>query len=251
MPAKRSDVREDALTDETAIVPVLESSLADVPIGIFADDPVQAIEQVTVIVKHVTALIKPRRKDFICQIQGRDYPMVVWWTAVGAFLGLMPRVVWTERIDEPVEHHTETWKARAEVYNRVGALVSSGEAICSRGERGKQKWESSSLLAMAQTRATGRSFRTPLSCLAVMAGLEPTVAEDMPPNGPVEEVILDVLPDKLKAMVKELKWTKGVAKAELHPFLVDGGLVDTEKAEAHLNAALDVKIAAEDDRRPR
>ena len=234
----------------TEIVPVPDAELANVPIGIFADDPIQAIEQVTAIVRHVTALIAPRRKDFICQIQGRDYPMVVWWTAVGAFLGLMPRVVWTERIDDPPEHHTETWKARVEVYNRIGALVSSGEAICSRGERGKKQWESPALLAMAQTRATGRSFRTPLSCLAVMAGLEPTVAEDMQSGGTVEEVVLSALPDALKAMVKELKWTRGQAKAELHPFLVDGGLVDAGKAQAHLSAALDVKLAAEEDRRP-
>jgi len=247
---KHSDVREGtALVDETEIVPVPESALANVPIGIFADDPIQAIEQVTSIVKHVDTLIAPRRKDFICQIQGRDYPMVVWWTAVGAFLGLMPRVVWTERIDEPAEHHTETWKARVEVYNRTDALVSSGEAICSRGERGKKQWESPALLAMAQTRATGRSFRTPLSCLAVMAGLEPTVAEDMQSGGIVDEVALGALSDELKAMVKELKWTRGVAKAELHPFLVGDGLVDVDKARAHLNAALDARLAAEEDRR--
>ena len=84
-----------------------------VPSGVFSTtDPAEAIRQASRLIKYVTEMIKPHRKDFISVIQGRDFPKATWWTAVGQPLGLSPRTVWVRRRED---FELETWEARVEI----------------------------------------------------------------------------------------------------------------------------------------
>lgn len=262
---------ETPAADETAIVEVPESDLEIVPAipqelveaGIFSHDPIAAIEQARRIATHMQKLIAPRRKDFICQIKGRTCPMDPWWTAMGQTLGLSPVLMWTRKF-EPMWDRTEGYESRTEVRHRSGAVVSAGQGVCLMDElvwdkkkgrdvpRSEAGYQTHAIYSYSATRSRVRAYKGPLSFLAVLAGLEPVPAEEMGSGErtpPKPEVILAALPEDVATMARELKWTNGQVKAELHQFLIDDGRVDADKARTHLNRALDVKIAAEEDRR--
>ena len=113
---------------------------------------------------------------FISEIRGKQYPKVEWWTTIGATLGLFPVVMYSWKLDRNSE---TVYEARVEV-RHGDMVVAAGEAICCSQE---DQWKDApeySIKSMAITRATGKAYRIPLSFLAVMAGLAPTNAEEIP-----------------------------------------------------------------------
>jgi len=168
----------DAEAVEQLPVPVDEHPLGYVPANLFGPDPAMALENARAIVQRIEAMIKPRRSDFVAKIQGREYPKCDWWTAAGQPLGLSPQVAWVRPVDFLGD--VEAYEARVEVYDRGGNMVSAGQAICSRAESNWKNRDTYAIYSMAQTRATGKAYRLPLSFLAVLAGLQPTPAEEMP-----------------------------------------------------------------------
>ena len=84
MASKRKE-GELVVVEDTAGVPeeAVEVPHELVQAGIFNPDPKQAVEQARDLVAHINKLIQPRYRDFVVNIQGREYPMVVWWTAIG------------------------------------------------------------------------------------------------------------------------------------------------------------------------
>lgn len=116
--------------------------------------------------------------QYIVKIQGKSYPKVEWWTTVGGGLGLFPVEIACRRIaDDPI-----VYEATVEVRLR-GEVVTRASAICSMAERRWSHADEYAVRSMSTTRATGKAFRIGLSFLAVMAGLEPTPAEEVPPAG--------------------------------------------------------------------
>ena len=116
---------------------------------------------------------------FISEIRGKQYPKVEWWTTIGATLGLFPVVMYSRKLDRNSE---TVYEARVEV-RHGDMVVAAGEAICCSQE---DQWKDApeySIKSMAITRATGKAYRIPLSFLAVMAGLAPTNAEEIPVEG--------------------------------------------------------------------
>ena len=263
MPEKRPKERESAASSSAPIVAepaevvttelvALEAVSPEiVPSGVFSTtDPAEAIRQASRLIKYVNEMIAPRRKDFISVIQGRDFPKATWWTAVGQPLGLSPRTVWVKRRDD---FELETWEARVEVYNRADQLISAGQALCGRGEgtdrrksggkdARKLDWESYALYSFAQTRATGKAYRTPLSFLAVLADLEPTPAEEMDEGPPIafpgDGLDWDDVCDDIKVGLKHLGWGDTKARSRLAKFLNTDGTLDEDKAVAFLSAEL-------------
>lgn len=114
--------------------------------------------------------------EFIAHIGDRQYPKVEWWTTLGATLGLFPVVVYSRKVDREDE---VIYEARVEV-RHGDTVVAAGEALCSSREPQWHQAPEYSIKSMAITRATGKAYRIPLSFLAVMAGLAPTNAEEMP-----------------------------------------------------------------------
>ncbi len=140
-------------------------------------DPIAMLEQGQSIVKWMSA--KCTGPEFIANIQGRRYPKVEWWTTVGMALQLFPVEVESKRFNFEGGYQYE---AIVEV-RRNGNLITRASAICSTDEKAWGNRDEYMVKSMATTRAVGKSYRVGLSSLAVMAGLEPTPADEVPPAG--------------------------------------------------------------------
>jgi len=162
--------------EECTDVEVVEET-ALIQTGVFPDDPIQAFK---VAQRIVTEVARPLdNKDFIANIQSKKYPLVSWWTTVGAVLGLFPVVTRCERVDR---NGIYLYEADVEV-RRNGQVITSATAICSTEEKAWGKRDEYAVKSMAQTRATAKAYRLGLSFLATLAGLEATPAEEVPPQG--------------------------------------------------------------------
>lgn len=163
---------------ETTALEVVEAE--PMPTGIFASDPVQALGQAEALVRAVSKRCTGRQ--FIVPIGKGDkvkqYPKVEWWTTVGAVLGLFP-VVTSEKESRGSGY---VYIAKAEV-RRNGTVITSADAICSTEEKRWSYADEYAVKSMAQTRAVAKAYRIGLSFLAVLAGLEPTPAEEVSPGG--------------------------------------------------------------------
>jgi len=148
----------------------------DNSLQLFSRSPKKALSQMQELVQVMSS--KCQGKEFIAIINGKQYPKVEWWTTIAATLGLFPVVIYSRRLDREDEL---AYEARVEV--RYGdRVVGAGEAMCSNKE---SRWSSAdeyAIRSMSITRATGKCYRLPLSFLAVMAGLNPTPAEEIPIN---------------------------------------------------------------------
>jgi len=109
-------------------------------------------------------------------IAGRKFLQCEAWQLLASFSGLTPVVTETKFVEFG---DVKGWEARCEVRDRNGQIVAAGEAMClddERNWRGKPLYQ---LRSMAQTRAVSKALRTKLSFIAVLAGYEPTPAEEM------------------------------------------------------------------------
>lgn len=141
-------------------------------------DAVDRLEAAQSLVQKMASLC--RGPAFVAEIQGRQYPTVAWWTTVGAALGLFPVEVSCERLNRDGEI---AYLAMVEVRDRSGRTVTRASAMCSSAERLWRGRDEYAIRSMAITRATGKAYRLGLAFLAVLAGLEPTPAEEMPVEG--------------------------------------------------------------------
>lgn len=141
------------------------------------EDPTAGLEQARKLVTYMAD--KCQGAEYIASIQGKKYPKVDWWTTVGGGLGLFPREESCEKLNRPGE---TAYEATVGVYNG-DQLVTRASAICSSEERTWSGRDEYAIRSMAITRATGKAYRIGLSFLPVMAGLEPTPAEEMPNRG--------------------------------------------------------------------
>lgn len=109
-------------------------------------------------------------------IEGHDYVRVEGWTTLARSYELAPDIEWTQ----PNEEGGHTARARL-VSMRTGEAWSHAEAECGTPGDGKQ-WINAASYAqksMAQTRAISKVCRMALSWVIVLAGYEPTPAEEM------------------------------------------------------------------------
>jgi len=119
-------------------------------------------------------------KDFIVKnnlsvrIVNRDYVLVEGWQFAGGLMGLNPRIVKVEKLDNM------KWLAQAEIVNiKTKEVVGSGYALCSKAESKKSSFNEYAILSMAQTRAIGKAYRNLIGWVVKMAGYEATPAEEM------------------------------------------------------------------------
>ena len=148
----------------------------DNSLQLFSRSPKKALSQMQELVQVMSS--KCQGKEFIAIINGKQYPKVEWWTTIAATLGLFPIVIYSRRLDREGEL---AYEARVEV--RYGdRVVGAGEAMCSNKETRWSSADEYAIRSMSITRATGKCYRLPLSFLAVMAGLNPTPAEEIPIN---------------------------------------------------------------------
>lgn len=147
-------------------------------LALFAGDPTEPLKAAESLIKYMAE--KCEGPAFISNIQGRKYPRVEWWTTVGAAAGLFPREVSSKRID--LGDDSIAYEAVVEIW-RGDQMVGRASAICSTNERTWGNRDEYAVKSMAATRATGKAYRIGLSFLAVLAGLQPTPAEEVPEDG--------------------------------------------------------------------
>ncbi len=143
---------------------------------LFSRSPKKAMQEMKDLVQIIAS--QCTGTEFIAEIKGKKYPKVEWWTTIGATLGLFPVVMYSKKLDRD----TIAYEARVEV-RHGDIIVAAGEALCSSEEKQWKDAPEYSIKSMAITRATGKAYRIPLSFLAVMAGLAPTNAEEIPVEG--------------------------------------------------------------------
>ena len=143
--------------------------------ALFSHDPEKAYREAQQLVNVVAS--RCTGPGYLVNIRGKQYPKIEWWTSVSASLGLFPQVLYSKRLDRDSEI---AYEAKVEVH-RNGQIIASGEAMCSNREERWRNADEYAIKSMSITRASGKAYRIPLSFLAVMAGLEVTPAEEMPP----------------------------------------------------------------------
>jgi hypothetical protein len=112
------------------------------------------------------------------EANGKRYTRAEDWQFIGAFFGHTAIVRDCEEIKDD-EGKVMGYLARAEVITRTGGVVSGAESACLRDEPNWAKKPAFQLRSMAQTRACAKALRNVFAWVAVMAGLQPTPAEEM------------------------------------------------------------------------
>ena len=138
-----------------------------------SDDPMEILKAATGVANALLAVAT--NQGFVIDIKGKKYPKVEAWQTMGAMLSMYTVCDWTRKLPDG-------WEARVSVFNRHGVLIGSAEASCLKTEHLRKSWDDFALRSMAQTRATGKAYRSNLAFIMVLAGYEATPAEEMPPQ---------------------------------------------------------------------
>ena len=130
-----------------------------------------------------------QKKKLVHRIGSNRYLAAEAWLMIARFAGTVPMIQETVPVED--EGKVIGYKARA-VIRRLsdGVDVSAAEALCGLTEHVTkgQKDEGSrrnAAMSMAQTRASAKACRIAYAHIVVLAGYEPTPAEEMGANGQV------------------------------------------------------------------
>lgn len=111
------------------------------------------------------------------KFNGKQYLSFEHWQTCGRFYGITAKIVSTEVIDID---GVKGFIAKAEAINtQTGAVVSAAESMCMNDEKNWSNKPLFQLRSMAQTRACAKALRNVLAWVVVLAGYEPSVAEEM------------------------------------------------------------------------
>lgn len=169
------------------------------------EDPSEVLERATKVANVLKGVIT--QQQLAKRINNRDHVLVEAWTTLASMLGVSGVLVWSRRIEPMTEYPVEVihyeyvtdngrrvkrekgrsnyvvkgwdWEARVEVHTPDGRVIGAAEAMCSRGEHTWATREDFALRSMASTRAMSKALRGPLGFVVVLAGYNPTPAEEM------------------------------------------------------------------------
>lgn len=141
-----------------------------------ARSPEEFLQKSQRIATALDKLIKDR--GLFKEIKGRRYIYAEAWTTCAAMLRCVPSIV-DVKVDE--DENREWFRAVATAVLRTfdGREISRAQAECSSDEELWSERDNFAIRSMAQTRAVSRVCRLALSWIPVLAGYEPTPAEEM------------------------------------------------------------------------
>lgn len=105
-------------------------------------------------------------------INKKKYVRVEGWETLGAGMNYRCEITSLVRFEKG-------WRARAEIKDIGGNVVSTGEAICTRDEKNWATRDDFAIMSMAQTRALGKAYRLGCAWIMALAGYETCPAEEM------------------------------------------------------------------------
>ena len=111
------------------------------------------------------------------KLNGKTYLFFEHWQTIGQFFNHSVGVDWVNTLENP-----DGYEAKSVLYHN-GQVVGGAIASCTRDEanwKGKPDFQ---LRSMAQTRAMAKALRSRFGFIAVLAGAEPTAAEEIIPEG--------------------------------------------------------------------
>lgn len=156
------------------------------------DNPLEVVAKATEVAGALKNVVTSQ--GLATRIQGNDHLRVEAWQTLGSMLGVFPVKEWVRPImwPEPPPGRltglrdrglTFGFEASFVAQTTAGVVVGGGESECRRTE---SKWASRddyALRSMAQTRATSKALKGPLSFIVALAGYSPTPAEEMDSRG--------------------------------------------------------------------
>jgi hypothetical protein len=156
---------------------------------------------------------KPNKVRF----NGKTYLTYEDWQTVGRFYGIAAKVMSTTLVEYG---EISGFEARAvAVRTDTGLEISGAEAMCLRDEANWKTKPMFQLRSMAQTRACAKALRNVLAFVPVLAGYEPTPAEEMVVTGS-SEAAQEVARQKVADHEKRSK-TTAKATSDASTFGVD------------------------------
>jgi len=130
--------------------------------------------------KAADALIEVVKKAGLARnLGGKEYLFYEAWLTLARFFQLTPKVEWTRPFRLEEGGKIVGWEARAVVVDAEGREIAAAEAFCGRDEKNWEKRPHYALRSMAQTRACAKALRSVLSWIVVLAGFQPTPAEEI------------------------------------------------------------------------
>jgi hypothetical protein len=138
--------------------------------------PLAQMQKAKAIAKEIAATVG----HLIVNIQGRQYPTVAWWQAVGWAFNVTSTEVEVTKQATGEDGSVEYMAVVAIVRIDTGETVSRGSAIASSAERAPWGRSAFSVRSMAITRATGRAYRHGCAIIPHLLKIESTPAEEMP-----------------------------------------------------------------------
>lgn len=165
------------MTEPVALVPVEVSTRVELGV-LRADGPAQLLHVATEAADALRGVIAA--KKLFSTINGREYVRVEGWTTLATMMGCLPREVSVSR-DE-----AGTYTATVELV-RMGdqAVLTRASAECGMDEKTWAGRADYARRSMAVTRATSKACRIAFSWVMVLAGYQPTPAEEIPDDKPV------------------------------------------------------------------
>ena len=182
----------------------------------------------------------------VVKFNGKNYLAFEHWQTCGRFYGVTARITQTEYIEIG---GAKGFLAKAEAINtQTGAIVSSAESMCMNDEQNWNKKPLFQLRSMAQTRACAKSLRNCLAWVVVLAGFEPSVAEEM--TGEEGGAPLPAGPKPKAAEPESLPGCISVKQAGRFYAIAKGAGKDDEQIKAYIDQAYGIdstkKIKRED-----
>jgi hypothetical protein len=138
--------------------------------------PLAQMQRAKAIAKEIASTVG----HLIVNIQGRQYPTVAWWQAVGWAFNVTSTEVEVTKQATGEDGSVEYMAVVAIVRIDTGETVSRGSAIASSAERAPWGRSAFSVRSMAITRATGRAYRHGCAIIPHLLKIESTPAEEMP-----------------------------------------------------------------------
>jgi hypothetical protein len=207
-------IHEEAGPPITALIPVTPGALAvQYPPDVVLAEATRAAKALADVIEN-----KPNK----CIIRGKTYLQFEDWQTLGRFYGVTAKASSTKYVEFGEGYDTvRGFEATADaLLVSTNQVISSAEAMCLDDE---EKWGASpffQLRSMAQTRACAKVLRNVLAWVVVLAGYNPTPAEEM------DGVEASVESPKAKSETKRRKAETKSTSAETISFMQQKELFD-------------------------